>query len=91
MGKIWGRHFLRVQCAVPTYVQLCYVTLCAVPTYERKVTIKMYEELWNKMRDFIRSVTNSDNYDEKYMKIKLDLDDDLAQENARTSWHGNNC
>ena len=30
------------------------------------------------MRDLIRSITNnSDNYDEKYMKIKLNSDDDL--------------
>ena len=31
------------------------------------------------MRDLIRSITkNSDGYDEKYMKIKFDSNDDLA-------------
>ena len=49
-----------------------------VPTDERKDTVKIYEELWNKIRDLIRSVNNnSDNYDEKYMKIKFNSEDDL--------------
>ena len=49
-----------------------------VPTNERKEKIKKYEELWSKIRDLIRSITkNSDDYDEKYMKIKFDSDDDL--------------
>ena len=35
-----------------------------------------YEELWSKIRDLIRSITkNSDDYDEKYVKIKFNLDD----------------
>ena len=40
---------------------------------------KKYEELWIKIRDLIRSITEkSDNYDEKYMKIiKFDSDDNL--------------
>ena len=38
----------------------------------------MFEELWNKIRDLIKSITiNSDNYVEKYMKIKLRSDNDL--------------
>ena len=42
------------------------------------IKAKKYEEQLNKMRDLIRSITNnSDNYDEKYMKIKLNSDDDL--------------
>ena len=53
-----------------------YLTL--VPTGESNDTLKKYEELWNKIRDLIRSVTNnSDDYDEKYMKIKCNSDDDL--------------
>ena len=37
-----------------------------------------YEEIWNKSRCFIRSITNnSDNSDQKYMKIKFNSDDDL--------------
>ena len=40
--------------------------------------IKEYEELWSKIRDLIKSVTkNSDNYDEKYMKVKYNSDDKL--------------
>ena len=39
---------------------------------------KKYEELRNKIKDFIRSITkNSDDYDEKYMKTKFNLDDEL--------------
>ena len=39
---------------------------------------KKYEELWNKIRDLIRSITkNLNDYDEKYMKIKFDSDDNL--------------
>ena len=45
-----------------------YLTL--VPTNENKE--KKYEELWSKIRDLIRSITkNSDDYNEKYMKIKF--------------------
>ena len=40
--------------------------------------LKKYEELWNKIRDLIRSMTNnSHNYGEKYMKIKFDSDNEL--------------
>ena len=42
---------------------------------EGKEKIKKYEELWIKIRDLIRSITkNSENYDEKYMKIKFNSD-----------------
>ena len=53
-----------------------YLTL--VPTNESNEKIKRYEELWRKIRDLIRSVTeNSDDYDEKYIKIKFNSDDEL--------------
>ena len=53
-----------------------YLTL--VPTNESMEKIKKYEELWIKIRDLIRSITkNSDDYDEKYIKIKFNLDDEL--------------
>ena len=45
-----------------------------VPTNESKEKIKKYEELWSKTRDLIGSTYE---YDEKYMKIKLNLDDKL--------------
>ena len=49
-----------------------YLTL--FPTNKSKE--KKYEELWIKIRDLIRSVTKiSDDYDEKYMRIKLNTDD----------------
>ena len=48
-----------------------------VPTNESKKE-KKYEELWSKIKYLIRSITkNSDDYDEKYMKIKFDSDNDL--------------
>ena len=53
-----------------------YLTL--VPTNESKEKIKKYEELWSKIRHLIGSITkNSDDYDEKYMKIKFNSDDKL--------------
>ena len=37
-----------------------------------KKKFKKYEELWSKIRGSVRSITkNSDDYDEKHMKIKL--------------------
>ena len=52
-----------------------YLTL--IPTSERKEKIKKYEELWSKIRDVSRSITkNSDDYDEKYMKIKFNSNDE---------------
>ena len=52
--------------------------LTPVSTNENKGTLKIYEELWNKIRDLIKSITiDSDNYDEKHMKIKFNSDDDL--------------
>ena len=43
------------------------------PTNENKEKIKKYEELWDRIRDLIKSITkNSGDYDEKYMKIKSD-------------------
>ena len=47
---------------------------------ECKEIIKKCEELWSKIRDLIRSITkSSDDYDEKYMKIKFNSDDELPQ------------
>ena len=52
--------------------------LALVPPVEWNDTLKKYEELWGKWRDFNRSMINNfDNYDEKYMKIKFNSDDDL--------------
>ena len=54
--------------------------LALVPTHESKEKIEKYEELWIRIRDLMRSITkNSDgyDYDEKYIRIKLDSDDEL--------------
>ena len=53
-----------------------YLTL--VHTNVSKEKIKKYEDLWIIIRDLIRSITkNSDDYDEKHMKIKFNSDDEL--------------
>ena len=50
-----------------------------VPTNDSKEIIKRYKELWSKIRDLIRSITkDSDDYDEKRMKIKFNSDDNLS-------------
>ena len=57
-------------------ISIQYLTL--VPTNESQETIKKYEELWSKIRDLIRSITKSSGeYDEKYEKIKFNLNDEL--------------
>ena len=63
-----------------------------VSTDESIYTLNMNEELWNKIRDHIRSVTNFlNNCDEKYTKIKFNSDDNLLLKNIITLWHDNNC
>ena len=52
--------------------------LMVAPTNGSKGTIKMYEEMLTRIRDFIRSKTNnSEDYDEKYMKIKFNSNQKL--------------
>ena len=52
-----------------------YLTL--VSTNKSKKMVKKCKDLWSKIKDFIREITkNSDDYDEKYVKIKFNLDDD---------------
>ena len=53
-----------------------YLTI--FPTNEGKEKIQKCEELWSKIRNLVRSITkNLDDYDEQYMKIKFNSDDDL--------------
>ena len=53
-----------------------YLTL--VLTVESNEKIKKYEELFSKIRDLVRSITRDpDDYEEKYMKIKFNSDDEL--------------
>ena len=42
---------------------------------KRKETLKKYEELWSKPKYLIKWKINDD--DEKYLKIKFSIDDDL--------------
>ena len=45
---------------------------------KKKIIIKKYEELGIKIRDLISSITkNSDDYDDKLVKIKFNFDDEL--------------
>ena len=50
-----------------------------VPTNQNEDTLKKFKELRNKIRELITSATNNLNlYDGKYIKIKLNSDDDLS-------------
>ena len=50
-----------------------------VPAYECKETLKKYEELSGNIWELIRPITNNSyNYDEKYVKLKFDSDDDVS-------------
>ena len=52
--------------------------LSLVPTNESKEIIKKYGELWKKIRNLIRLITkNSDDYNQKYMKVNFNSDDEL--------------
>ena len=48
------------------------------PGYFFKIAQGMRLELWSKIRDLTGSITkNADDYDEKYMKTKINSDDEL--------------
>ena len=50
-----------------------------------------YKELWSQIKDQIRTITkNSNDYDEKFMKIKFNWDDDLPL-NETLELHDNSC
>ena len=49
-----------------------------VPSDESKEILKRYENLQSRIKNLLRPITNkSDDYDEKYMILKFNLDDDL--------------
>ena len=49
-----------------------------IPANESREIINKYEELWSKIRDLFKLVTKkSKDYNEKYMKIKFNSDDEL--------------
>ena len=52
--------------------------LIFTPTNKNKEVLTKYTELWDKIKDLIKSITNtSGEYDKKHMKIKFDSGDDL--------------
>ena len=93
-GYVMIKKYLKINCVNNLYIIFSkakryfeeinkskYSTL--VPTNEHKEEIKKYEELWSKIRDLIRSITkNSDDNDEKYMKIKFNSDEELPLDKA---------
>ena len=51
-----------------------------------KAKKKKYEEIWNKVRDLIRSITkNSNDYDEKYMKQQKTVREGSLEENPKVN------
>ena len=54
-----------------------------VPTNESTEKTEKYEEIWSKIKHLIGSITkNSDDYDERYMTIKINQDDELPLNKA---------
>ena len=54
-----------------------YLTL--IPTDESQDKLKKYEEVWSEIKDLVRSTNyNSDDYRERYMRIKFSSDDYLT-------------
>ena len=59
-------------------------------TDKSKDAMEKHEELWNKIINLIRSITNkSSNYDEKYMKIRLNANGDLPLKKTLQNYEGN--
>ena len=57
--------------------------LTLVPADESKDTLTRYGELWDNIKDLIRSTSNnSDGCNKKYMKNKFDLDDGFTLKKA---------
>ena len=68
-------------------------TLKKATEINRNNTLKMYAELWNKLKYLIRSITNiSGDYDKKYIKIKFNSDDnEIFKWNIKASWFNSSC
>ena len=60
---------------------------------ESKEKLKKYKEISSKIKVFIRSSINKPcDYDENYIKIKFNSDDDLLlKKSTRIAWHDNSC
>ena len=63
-------------------------TLKKATEINRNNTLKMYTELWNKLKYLIRSITNiSGDYDKKYFKIKFNSDDNVPLNEIKLKLH----
>ena len=72
--------------------KLVEINIWLVPNNDSKEVTKKFNELKSKIKDQIITITNnSDDYDEKYMKIKFNLDECFIKRNFRTSQHDNSC
>ena len=58
-------------------INLTIKNLTLFSNNERKERLKKYEELWSKPKDHIKSKIDDDDDDEKYLKIKFSIGDDL--------------
>ena len=89
IGYVAIKEYIKMYSVNPLYLIFRYVNgyfkknngnkyLTLVPTNESKENTKKYEVLFIKTRSLIRSITkNSDDYDEKYMEIKFNSDDEF--------------
>ena len=89
IGYVTIKEYIKIYSVNPLYLIFRYVNgyfekingnryLMQVPTNGSKEEIKKFEEIWIKIRNLIRSITeNSHDYDKKCMKIKSDSDDEL--------------
>ena len=58
--------------------------LTLVPSNKSKEKIKSYKEMWSRIRNLTRSITkNSDDHEEKNMKIKFNSDNELPLNKTR--------
>ena len=88
IGCVPIKEYIKIFNVNPLYLIFIYVNgyfeeinghkyLTLGPTNKSKEKIKKIEELWSKIRD-----KNSDDYYEKYMKIKFNSDDELPLNKA---------
>ena len=92
IGYVTIKEYLNIYSVNPLYLVSRYLNgrnyfeeingnkyLTFVPTNKSKEEIIKLEEVWIKIRDSVRSKTKtSENYYEKYMKIKLNSDEKLS-------------
>ena len=65
-----------------------YLTLVQT---DKSIDTNKYGKLWKEIKELIRLINNSDDYDEKCMKIKFNSDDNTSEKNTRIVQHSNSC